>query len=294
MSRRERPGSGGSGAPRWIAYGRSALVLLLTFNSVHHGALAAGGRYLALCPAAGVLCGLVVLVRGLPWPTAPLVATAAVAWWGAPIMPLLLVALFDLAAQRRTWVAVGCSVTALGVNFVRSPEFSLWNPQQYGGTLFLLLAVVGGLWAGHRRRLVRALNAQVEHLWIERELREEAARAAERARIAAEMHDVLAHRLSLIALHSGVLTTRNDALPAQVGQRLALLRTASTPRAPRAPMLSPPGSGSSACASASRRSAANCTPGPSTAVPGGWPPAFPIRPATSRTAPAHDPRHDRR
>ncbi|MFJ9615958.1 sensor histidine kinase [Streptomyces noursei] len=228
MSRRERPGSGGSGAPRWIAYGRSALVVLLTFDSVHHGALAAGGRYLALCPAAGVLCGLVVLVRGLPWPTAPLLTTAAVAWWGAPVLPLLLVALFDLAAQRRAWVAVGCSVAALGVNFVRTPEFSLWNPQQYGGTLFLLLAVVGGLWAGHRRRLVRALNTQVEHLRIERELREEAARAAERSRIAAEMHDVLAHRLSLIALHSGVLTTRADALPAQVGQRLALLRTAST------------------------------------------------------------------
>ncbi|MYT31369.1 MULTISPECIES: sensor histidine kinase [unclassified Streptomyces] len=226
MSRREHPRWGGS--PRWAAYGRCALVVLVTLNSVQYGALASDGRYLALCPAAGLLCGLALLVRRLPWPTAPLLTTAATAWWGSPTMPLLLVALFDLAAQRRARVAVGCAVLVLGVNFLTVPQFSLWNPQQYGSSLFLLLPVVGGLWVGNRRRLVEALNAQVEHLWTERELREEAARAAERSRIAAEMHDVLAHRLSLIALHTGVLATRTDALPAPVGQRLDLLRTAST------------------------------------------------------------------
>ena len=42
------------------------------------------------------------------------------------------------------------------------------------------------------------------------------------------MHDVLAHRLSLIALHTGVLANRADALPGPVVERLALLRTAST------------------------------------------------------------------
>ncbi|MGH3803552.1 MAG: sensor histidine kinase, partial [Pseudonocardiaceae bacterium] len=108
------------------------------------------------------------------------------------------------------------------------PTVSLWRPQQYGSSLFLLLAVVGGLWMGNRRRLVQALNTQVEHLRIERELREEAARIAERSAIAAEMHDVLAHRLSLIALHTGVLATRRDSLPTPVVERLALLRTAST------------------------------------------------------------------
>ncbi|MFE6689159.1 sensor histidine kinase [Streptomyces sp. NPDC057743] len=215
-------------SPRWAAYGRRALVVVLTLVTVQNGASAADGRYLALCPAAGVLCGLALLVRRLPWPIAPLLTTAATAWWGWPTMPLLLVALFDLAARRRGWLAVGSSVTVLGANLLTVPAFSLWTPQQYGSSLFLLPAVLGGLWMGNRRRLVRALTAQVEHLWIERELREEAARAAERSRIAAEMHDVLAHRLSLIALHTGVLATRADALPDRVGQRLVLLRTAST------------------------------------------------------------------
>ncbi|MFJ5674058.1 sensor histidine kinase [Streptomyces sp. NPDC093097] len=220
MSRRENP--------RWAVYGRRGLVVTLTLVTVQNGASAAGGRYLSLGPAVGVLCGVALLVGRLPWPVAPLLTTAATAWWGWPTMPLLLVALFDLAARRRARIAVGACAAVLGANLLTDPEFSLWTPQQYGSSLFLLLAVVGGSWMGNRRRLVRALTTQVEHLRIERELREVAARTAERSRIAAEMHDVLAHRLSLIALHTGVLTTRADGLPDQVGRRLTLLRTAST------------------------------------------------------------------
>lgn len=144
------------------------------------------------------------------------------------MLPLFLLVLFDLAARRHTLAAVACAAAALTGNAFLHPVVSLWRPQQYGSALFLLLAVVGGLWMGNRRRLVQALNTQVEHLRTERELREQAARMAERSAIAAEMHDVLAHRLSLIALHTGVLTTKKDTLPAPVIERLNLLRTAST------------------------------------------------------------------
>ncbi|MFF8003463.1 histidine kinase [Streptomyces sp. NPDC007917] len=212
----------------WTAYGRYGLVLLLTAGAVQNGAVLAGGRYVTPCTAAAVLCGSALLARRSHWLVAPLLATAATGVWGWPMLPLLLLTLFDLAAHRRAAVAVGCGAAVLAVGAVAPAAASLWRPQQYGASLFLLLAVVGGLWMGNRRRLVGALNAQVEHLRIERELREESARAAERSRIAAEMHDVLAHRLSLIALHTGVLTTKADTLPAPVADRLALLRTAST------------------------------------------------------------------
>ncbi|MFF4652197.1 sensor histidine kinase [Streptomyces sp. NPDC001380] len=203
-------------------------MLVLTAAAVQNGAATAGGRYLTPCTAAAVLCGTALLVRRLPWAAAPLLATAATGLCGWPMLPLLLVALFDLAARRRVAAAVGCCAVALAVGGVAPAAVSLWRPQPYGAVLFLLLAVVGGLWAGNRRRLVEALHARVDHLRVERELREEAARTAERSRIAAEMHDVLAHRLSLIALHAGVLSTRADTLPAPVAERLALLRTAST------------------------------------------------------------------
>jgi signal transduction histidine kinase len=209
-------------------YGRYGLVALLTLAAVQNAASSVGGHYLALPSAAAVLCGVLLLLRRGHWVLAPAVVTAAAGVWGWPMLPLLLLALFDLAADRHTPAAVTCAAVALTGNTLFEPAVSLWRPQQYGSSLFLLLAVTAGSWMGNRRRLVQALHAQVEHLRIERELREQAARSAERSAIAAEMHDVLAHRLSLIALHTGVLATRKDTLPAPVVERLTLLRTAST------------------------------------------------------------------
>ncbi|MFF4603619.1 sensor histidine kinase [Streptomyces sp. NPDC001339] len=220
MSRKERP--------LWLAYGRPILMALLTVLAVVNGAYISGGTLLSVPSAAAALCGLALLGRRVPWFVAPVLVTAAAAVWGLSMLPLLLLTLADLAARRRAWIAVGCGVIALAANQFTDPKISLQMTQSYGSPLFLLLAVVCGLWLGSNRRLVEALNAQVEHLRIERELREEAARAAERSQIAAEMHDVLAHRLSLIALHTGVLATKADTLPETVADRLALLRTAST------------------------------------------------------------------
>ncbi|MFJ4601066.1 sensor histidine kinase [Streptomyces griseoluteus] len=202
-------------------------MILLTLSALQNGAMSSGGEYVTVRSAVVLACGLAVLSGRRWWWLAPALTTVASGVWGWPVLPLFLVALFDLASQRRIWAAVVCSAVALAGNAALSPSASLWIPQRYGATLFLLLAVIGGLWMGNRRRLVQALNAQVEHLRTERELREEAARMAERSAIAAEMHDVLAHRLSLIALHTGVLATK-DTLPGPVIERLSLLRTAST------------------------------------------------------------------
>ncbi|MGW2787724.1 sensor histidine kinase [Streptomyces populi] len=215
-------------SPRWVAYGRYGLVVLLTLAAVQNGASSSGGHYDGVRTAVALACGLALLLRRDPWWLAPALTTTAAGVWGWPMLPLLLLALFDLAARRRILAAVICSAVALAGNAVLHPAVSLWSTQQYGSTLFLLLAVLAGLWMGNRRRLVDALNTQVEHLRTERELREQAARMAERSAIAAEMHDVLAHRLSLIALHTGVLATKRDALPEPVIERLSLLRSAST------------------------------------------------------------------
>ncbi|MFC9343905.1 sensor histidine kinase [Streptomyces sp. NPDC057020] len=215
-------------ARRWVVYGRYALVALLTLGAVQNGSSLSGGQYVSVRSAAVLACGLALLWGRQLWWLAPALTTVAAGVWGWPVMPLFVIALFDLADRRRVRAAVLCSAVALAGNAVLSPAASLWIPQQYGSMLFILLAVIGGLWMGNRRRLVQALNAQVEHLRTERELREQAARMAERSAIAAEMHDVLAHRLSLIALHTGVLATKKDTLPDPVIERLSLLRTASS------------------------------------------------------------------
>ncbi|MER7690790.1 histidine kinase [Streptomyces sp. NPDC097610] len=213
---------------RWAAYGRVGLVALCVLAAALNAASLSDGRYLIPVTVVALLCGAALLVPRLRWPVAPLLITAATAWWGSPLLPLLVITLFDLAVNRRARAAVGCAVAALGANLLSYRATSLWTGQSYASTLLLpLLAVVVGLWLGSRRRLLEVLAADVEHLRIESTLREEAARAAERSRISAEMHDVLAHRLSLIALHTGVLATRSDTLPAPVAERLRLLRTTS-------------------------------------------------------------------
>ena len=56
-------------------------------------------------------------------------------------------------------------------------------------------------------------------------MRAEQARLAERSRIAREMHDVLAHKVSLIAMHAGALEVLAAPTPAQVAASAELIRT---------------------------------------------------------------------
>jgi signal transduction histidine kinase len=90
----------------------------------------------------------------------------------------------------------------------------------------LALAATGwGMFIRARRQLLLSLRERTLRAEADRELHEEHARVAERTRIAREMHDVLAHRISLIALHAGGLELRPDLPPAEVEQTAALLRT---------------------------------------------------------------------
>jgi signal transduction histidine kinase len=66
--------------------------------------------------------------------------------------------------------------------------------------------VVGiGRYTATRNALLASLRERAQHAEAERLLRVEQARAAERTRIAGEMHDVVAHKVSLIALYAGAL-----------------------------------------------------------------------------------------
>lgn len=211
---------------RWPWWAETILVVVVTALSMQDAYVSAGGRLADAAVVVAVVAGVVLIGRRRwPLPVAAL-ATAAAGGWGL-VFPLLVV-LFHLTGRGRVTVAAGCAVLALVANRLVQPPLSLWATRSYGPVLLLVLAIALGLWAGSRRRLLATLASQVEHLRTERALREEGARLAERAAIAAEMHDVLAHRLSLIALHTGALQSRTTTLPALIGDRIALLRTAST------------------------------------------------------------------
>jgi signal transduction histidine kinase len=78
-----------------------------------------------------------------------------------------------------------------------------------------------------RRQLVVSLRDRARRAESEQQLRIEQARYLERARIAREMHDVLAHRISLVSLHAGALEFRADADAADVARSAAVIRSSA-------------------------------------------------------------------
>lgn len=210
----------------WPWWAETALVFAVTAASVQNAYVTAGGRLADPSVVVAVVAGGILLLRRRwPLPVAAVAVTGAGGW--GLILPLL-VALFHLAVSGRVKESAAAVVLALAVNALVHPAVSLWTTRAYGAAVPLLLAVVLGMWANSRRRLADTLAAQVDRLHREQDLRESAARAVERTAIAAEMHDVLAHRLSLIALHTGALAIRRDQLSAGVADRIDLLRRAST------------------------------------------------------------------
>ena len=86
-------------------------------------------------------------------------------------------------------------------------------------------AVLGwGMYIGSRRELIWTLRNRAERAEAEQELRVRQARGQEQARIAREMHDVLAHRISQISMHAGALAYREDLTPDEVRASAEVIR----------------------------------------------------------------------
>ncbi|WP_236757715.1 histidine kinase [Aeromicrobium sp. PE09-221] len=94
-------------------------------------------------------------------------------------------------------------------------------------TAFTALAIAWGMYIGSRRELLRTLVERAETAEAEQTARIAQARTAERARIAREMHDVLAHRISMVSLHAGALAFRDDLPPADVRRSAEIIQASS-------------------------------------------------------------------
>ncbi|WP_433255250.1 sensor histidine kinase [Streptosporangium sp. CA-135522] len=90
--------------------------------------------------------------------------------------------------------------------------------------LVYVLLILWGMFVRARRQLVFTLRDRAERAEVEAELRVERARHLERERIAREMHDVLAHRLSLLSVHAGALEYRPDMEARDVAKAAGVIR----------------------------------------------------------------------
>ena len=140
--------------------------------------------------------------------------------------PAGLIALFSLAVHRpvrQTLLAVALWTPSILLFAVYSPTTDVASVVVR--VIPLVLAVTAwGMFLRARRQLLFTLRERAVRAEADQRLHEDQARRAERTRIAREMHDVLAHRISLLALHAGALEVRPDLPPEKVRETAELLR----------------------------------------------------------------------
>ncbi|MDQ0404301.1 MULTISPECIES: sensor histidine kinase [unclassified Streptomyces] len=221
------------GGPWWWDRRRGA-VLDVSLGAVSALECAAEGvpfaRDAGIPLAVGVLFGLLagsVLVVRRRWPIA--VVLVAIAVTPAEMGFLMgVVGLYTLAASELPRRIIGslAGMSLLGtliVTFVRLRQDMARDGVDLGDW-FLPFASIAtslgltapplllGLYVGQRRRLMESLRERADSLERELQLlaeraeeRAEWARGEERTRIAREMHDVVAHRVSLMVVHAAAL-----------------------------------------------------------------------------------------
>ena len=137
------------------------------------------------------------------------------------------VSLYTVAAYRRWQLAflVAAAQVAL-LPLARAIHPGGVSPAVYylGGTFGPAVVVAWGMF---RRTRLQAQRERARRADAEEQLRIEQVRYGERTRIAREMHDVLAHRISLLSLHAGVLEFRPDAPPEEVARAAAVIRASA-------------------------------------------------------------------
>ncbi|PWI16112.1 sensor histidine kinase [Streptomyces sp. Act143] len=219
--------------PWWWARWRTALLDIgLAFGSVLECAVEGvdfagdAGIPVAAGVVFGVLAGAALLVRR-KWPIAVVLVSIAIT--PAQMGYLMgIVGLYTLAASELPRRIIGSLagmsfVGMLIVMFVRVRQSMETGESDLGSwsVPFAAIAIsIGltapplllGLYVGARRRLMESLRERADSLERELQLlaeraeeRAEWARNEERTRIAREMHDVVAHRVSLMVVHAAAL-----------------------------------------------------------------------------------------
>jgi signal transduction histidine kinase len=165
------------------------------------------------------------------WPVPLTLALLAVGIVAMTAAVSTLILLFTVAVHRRFTIAAAVVALSLATNAV----FSLVRPER--GTSFtesmvwsvviVVIVLLCGMVVRARRQLVVSLRDRAERAEAEQQLRVAQARALERTRIAREMHDVLAHRISLLSLHAGALEIHPDAAPAEVAGAAGVIRASA-------------------------------------------------------------------
>ncbi|MHC5907643.1 sensor histidine kinase [Streptomyces sp. S6] len=174
----------------------------------------------------GLSCAAVWLRRR--WPLGFAVAMIPVSLLSASAGGAGLISVFTLIVHRPLKQSAWVAALSLGV----MPLFYWMRPDPdlpYLGSVILVFvlgaAVVGwGLFVRSKRQLMLSLRDRAHRAETEARLRAEQAQRLAREAIAREMHDVLAHRLTLLSVHAGALEFRPDAPREEIARAAGVIR----------------------------------------------------------------------
>jgi signal transduction histidine kinase len=187
-----------------------------------------GGSLLGLdvaVAAAALLTGLAQLW----WPVGGALAATLLAVLSPVATPAATMGALQVAQRRRFAVAAPVAAAGVAAHLAQA----LWRPSpgiSLGWWILLVCVAYGallgwGAFARSRRALLMSLRERADRAEAEQGRRVAEARVAERHTLAREMHDVLAHRLSLVATHAGALEYRPDSSPEQLARAAGVVRT---------------------------------------------------------------------
>ena len=165
----------------------------------------------------------------LRWPVPGALALAVLAALSPAATPAATYATLHVA-QRRPF-AVAAAVGGRGRGGPADPRPVAADRRRCPTLWWVVLVIVAeaalvgwGQLTRARQALLDSLRERARRAEAEQASRVAEARAAERASIAREMHDVLAHRLSLLATYAGALEYRPDAPPEQLARAAGVVR----------------------------------------------------------------------
>ncbi|MEU1880215.1 histidine kinase [Streptosporangium sp. NPDC020072] len=187
-----------------------------------------GGALMWLDVAVAV-ASLVAALAQLWWPVPGALAATLLAAVSPTGTPAATMGALQVAQRGRFPLAAGVAVAGAAAHLVQG----LWRPSSgisLGWWLLLICSSYGALlgWgtlARSHRALLASLRERAHRAEAEQGRKVAEARTAERRKLAREMHDVLAHRLSLVATHAGALEYRPDSSPERLSRAAGVVRS---------------------------------------------------------------------
>lgn len=204
--------------PSWLFdYGPVAFVGLEGLAAIgigfrHHVAIAGAHPVRLLIPLAVILTALVIRHRSPVLTLGLTLAVAVIVGYGPLVTVPVLIALFTLAEYRPRKTAIAGALTAVIALLIMEAAHGgipgLASPVSLMVAAGLPLAA--GLYVHTRADYVMGLTERAARLEREHELLADHAVAEERVRIARELHDVVAHNVSLMVVQAQALAATDE------------------------------------------------------------------------------------